>query len=226
MWAISTATRPPPPTRRHEAQPRRADSWDAANGVPAASLEHEPSATDDVAALERFRERIPSKELSAAELAGVVATAGVATPICSRAPLGTGGRWPVATTGTPPARPSTAGSVRAAPPRARAPARRAARRRRGGDGGSGGTGSGSSPEATVASSTAQPKSLDEGSVPRVIRDGRASVHRLVSRPVEREPRRTSKVGRRGGRGEPPVGTGVAVGGGVAARATGRSDESG
>ena len=76
MWAISTSHSAAAASLAATNRSRGAlDSWDGANGVPGSvPLEHEPSATDDVAALERFRERIPSKELSAAELErGVVA---------------------------------------------------------------------------------------------------------------------------------------------------------
>ena len=75
MWAISTSHSAAAASLAATNRSRGAlDCCDGVNGVPGSvPLEHEPSATDDVAALDRFRERIPSKELSAAELAGVVA---------------------------------------------------------------------------------------------------------------------------------------------------------
>ena len=68
MWAISTSHSAAAASLAATKRSRGAlDCCDGVNGVPGSvPLEHEHSATDDVAALERFLERIPSKELSAA----------------------------------------------------------------------------------------------------------------------------------------------------------------
>ena len=209
MWAISTSHSAAAASLAATKRSRGAlDCWDGANGVPGSvPLEHEPSATHDVAALDRFRERIPSKELSAAELAGVVAMlpcgderhsagAGVDGGICGES-------------GAP---------ARAAPAR-----RRAARRRR----------------AATAAATLPLRQLARGDgrelgggAPQVVGRGLSAESHprraCVGPPAGVAASRARGRGRRrravGGaaEGEPPVDAGVAVGGGVAARAAGRS----
>ena len=66
MWAISTSHSAAAASLAATKRSRGAlDCWDGANGVPGSvPLEHEPSATDDVAALDRFRERFGNDVLN------------------------------------------------------------------------------------------------------------------------------------------------------------------